>query len=396
VSTLEPSRRPVSSAFTPLERSEASAYQSSDFFDSDMPDLKIASRPSWMRPRTWLAWTIDTIRENVRHLHDNQNWSSNGADSSRQSDLPSLLPLLLRCKDRSATDDRDKIYALLGLTNASSTAESNSGDATAFSPDYSRPVTNTYMDFTVWYIERYGTLDILAKTPLSSSHKNNMLPSWVMDWSHHGVHRDCGILRPGPKEQVIIAAHRTQIRQLPESRGILLRGYVFDEVDLHTCHLIVHPCTSTAPPDAIQEWHNLALASEHDPYADTEDYPSLRKGRQRAFWQTIFVDAQTSNIWTDPQPRRIVMPRDSGTDWRIKSLEEWITPLRAAVVAKANNLLDQQSNLIMEKCRHRRRICSTHATATSASAASILKWATLFVASLVAASRSSFAEVLER
>jgi hypothetical protein len=84
---------------------------------------------------------------------------------------------------RDATDPRDKIYAVLGLTGG------------LYSPriDYSLDVTTVYKEAAVHAIERSGTLDIFSmigasprgavKRPNRAGTSHYHCPSWTSDWS---------------------------------------------------------------------------------------------------------------------------------------------------------------------------------------------------------------------
>lgn len=82
-----------------------------------------------------------------------------------------LLSLLREFSDRGASDDRDKIFALLGLCSVSTLVE----------PDYSLEVASTYKLATLDAICTTRTLSVLSG---DLGRKNRQdLPSWVPDWS---------------------------------------------------------------------------------------------------------------------------------------------------------------------------------------------------------------------
>ncbi|KAH8803351.1 heterokaryon incompatibility protein-domain-containing protein [Xylogone sp. PMI_703] len=87
-----------------------------------------------------------------------------------QGQNTSLLSLLRQFSDRRATDDRDKVYALLGLVRDSSLL-----------PDYSKDTPTVFLDAVLDIIETTGSLDVLIG---DLGRKNCQdLPSWVIDWT---------------------------------------------------------------------------------------------------------------------------------------------------------------------------------------------------------------------
>lgn len=94
--------------------------------------------------------------------------------SDRES---SLLDVLARFKSARATDPRDKIYGLLGLTT----------DAHDVRVTYERTAQQVFTDVTTSIINRTGTLDIICQSPwrpFLQSPKGRLsdLPSWVADF----------------------------------------------------------------------------------------------------------------------------------------------------------------------------------------------------------------------
>ena len=74
-----------------------------------------------------------------------------------------------------ATEPRDKIYGLLGLSDAFSFS---GGNPPAI--DYTKPVNDVYTDWARFLIKTPRALDILYMSPRMQRHSD--LPSWVPDW----------------------------------------------------------------------------------------------------------------------------------------------------------------------------------------------------------------------
>ncbi|KAF9639192.1 hypothetical protein BFW01_g10089 [Lasiodiplodia theobromae] len=86
---------------------------------------------------------------------------------------PSLANLLKKFRLRGATDPRDKINALLGL--------SIWNQAQPITPSYSIGFAQTYINATMKLIEEEKSLDVLEGHSLHSQYQG--LPSWVPDWT---------------------------------------------------------------------------------------------------------------------------------------------------------------------------------------------------------------------
>jgi hypothetical protein len=103
--------------------------------------------------------------ERMRH-HWWERRGKMGAD-----DPTALLKLLRRFGDRKASDDRDKVYALLSLAQSQ----------TSILPDYSVGVREVYIATTLDIIQRTKSLAVLTGD-LGRKDRQD-LPSWVTDWS---------------------------------------------------------------------------------------------------------------------------------------------------------------------------------------------------------------------
>ncbi|KAH0565682.1 hypothetical protein GP486_000922 [Trichoglossum hirsutum] len=101
---------------------------------------------------------------------------SGGLVSDPRSPRPSLLDLARRSKHQKATDPRDNIYALLGLSNEHSTP--------GLQPDYTELATNTYRRFATHFVNTGDGARLLIEAAHSSG-SDPELPSWVPDWSIH-------------------------------------------------------------------------------------------------------------------------------------------------------------------------------------------------------------------
>ena len=89
-----------------------------------------------------------------------------------------LVEALLASSNAGATDPRDKIYALLGLTR--------DGTQLVPLPNYAQPVSDVFLEVTQKMViqERLDSLILLARSCNSlSSQRDTSVPSWVPDYS---------------------------------------------------------------------------------------------------------------------------------------------------------------------------------------------------------------------
>ena len=94
------------------------------------------------------------------------------ATQPRDPGIEDLHDTLTRFIVRQATDPRDKLFGLLGLSKEFS-------DFVAI--DYTSPVDQVFEDFALAFINRTRTLDVLVS--LGGDSRLSNLPSWAPDWS---------------------------------------------------------------------------------------------------------------------------------------------------------------------------------------------------------------------
>ena len=88
-------------------------------------------------------------------------------------EIRTMNRLLISTADSASSEPREHIYALMGLIG-------ESPRMTAFTPDYTSPISKVYADFVRWQIENYKPLSIiLFKKPRT----RDDLPSWVPDFA---------------------------------------------------------------------------------------------------------------------------------------------------------------------------------------------------------------------
>jgi hypothetical protein len=93
-------------------------------------------------------------------------------------DNVTLLDLLWKFRPLQATDERDKVFALLGLTT-------DWQNLPASKPDYRSDAATIFTQTTWSNLKRAGSLSVLAGDLEAVLNRKRLegLPSWVMDWS---------------------------------------------------------------------------------------------------------------------------------------------------------------------------------------------------------------------
>ena len=138
-------------------------------------------------------------------------------------DLPSLLQ---SHRLVGATDPKDKIYALLGLSTG---IESQAHELV---PDYSLSTAQLYIDVSRAIILRCLALDVLGVPRTAPSPLVGNLPSWVVDWS--APHLANSLSQKNLQGDYIFDFNVTAslVAKQVSFRGssLILNGYVFDPI----------------------------------------------------------------------------------------------------------------------------------------------------------------------
>lgn len=95
-----------------------------------------------------------------------------------RSGSATTLQLLWKFRPLQATDKRDKVFALLGLTT-------NWQGLPPLLPDYKCSTAITFTNMTINNIRRAVSLSVLAGDleDVLNRKRESAIPSWVMDWS---------------------------------------------------------------------------------------------------------------------------------------------------------------------------------------------------------------------
>ncbi|KAK1754088.1 heterokaryon incompatibility protein [Echria macrotheca] len=117
---------------------------------------------------------IDTSRTTQRSFSDVLAWCGPGSFPDPEGLKRGLLWVLRTCREKLASDPRDKVFGILGVC---------SGIPTELSPDYTRPVREVYVDVVDYLLATTKRLDVVCEA-IRNPNAATDLPSWVPDWSH--------------------------------------------------------------------------------------------------------------------------------------------------------------------------------------------------------------------
>ena len=144
--------------------------------------------PLWQLPELLIKTNLISLvksaqLENARLRNVESEWKLNGLQQAYfmsvqrlnlwQKTPLTLFELLCRFRDSLTTEEKDHIFALVGI--------SSDGNHPAYRPDYTREVKEIYTSFAWTSINQYSSLQILSAAGLQGGISN--LPSWTPDWT---------------------------------------------------------------------------------------------------------------------------------------------------------------------------------------------------------------------
>lgn len=184
-----------------------------------------------------------------------------------------LLPLLRKFRSRSASDERDKIFALLGLVRFWRVREWK------ISPNYKLSPTLVAFATTKSMLASYGSLSVLAGT-LRRSERYDSNPSWVIDWNWPPTL--CEDLR---LENILRynAGGDGGLIELHEQGVLKVEGTYLDEI-VSMGEVLADTTIARVRP-LVQAWSDLVARSAY-PRSSLAQYVGGGSPSD-AFWQTI-------------------------------------------------------------------------------------------------------------
>ena len=210
-----------------------------------------------------------------------------------------LLSLAYLYCGRESTDARDKLYALLGLS-----------EDMDFEPDYRLSVVDVYARFVTACIKRSGKLDILNFAGLGNQKD---IPSWIPDWSNlkgakplhnykswtHAPHFNAS----SPLELNGVTRHSTQtswettpIHINGAFLCVIENGFVFDTVRSLSNPAVKVKALKSSNTPLMKQWISMYQEEEKvklEKYGHPWPY-NTRDDIRNAFWLTLVADSGPS------------------------------------------------------------------------------------------------------
>ena len=208
-----------------------------------------------------------------------------------------ILGLLHGFQAQKVTDDRDRIYSLLGLINWIS--EDGSGHPITFPVNYVADVAEVYRDFALWHLKETSSLGILYSAWRRKGGLFGSLPTWIPDWSSGQSVYEASInsydLTDGPNQRPLYSAGRSRsldFEYIPAEKGLRLTGICFDTI-LETM---------PARPIARHLWNDWVAFAVNDQGPSAYE---TRTDREYAFGATLsasFNESPTSDFEVPQEP----------------------------------------------------------------------------------------------
>jgi hypothetical protein len=176
------------------------------------------------------------------------------SEDNQHGERPDLAQTVLKHRFKEASDPRDMVYSLVGL----STAQHDD----RFVLDYSKPVCQVFIDVVEYILNTTKKLDIICAMPREQNSHN--LPSWVPDWSFSGF--GSSLLEHSTKHQFSAAGSSEAVSELLKDRSILKA----EGIQIGLLHTIGDPCEMDDLEDdknalvAFQKWQTLSSSATKD------------------------------------------------------------------------------------------------------------------------------------
>lgn len=244
-------------------------------------------------------------------------------DSTRRAweavEPSSLLPLLRKFRGRGATDNKDKVFALLGLVTFW-------GQDEPLLPDYGLRLSEVYLETTKRLIRGSKSLAILSGTIASRQTIAAGFPTWITDWSYV----------PPSDEHARLGTHHLYRASGDAMDGIQLHGRTLLQTDgYHIDSIGAVYSVNQATGDkerlraSVMEWRESMAWPDHAPY---------RRGGtvHAAFWRTICGNAvYVPGAKTERARFRAAAAADSVTyrDWSLPPRVDVLKHRRTSIIS---------------------------------------------------------------
>jgi len=228
--------------------------------------------------------------------------------NSISSNNATMLSLLWKFRPLEATDKRDKVFALLGLTT-------NWQGLPPFLPDYSSNAATIFVQTSVGNIRRAGSLLPLAGDLEAVLNRKRLqdIPSWVMDWSlpclPTEIERVTSLHAYNASGSRMGPVRFQQLSQLLEVEAVYIDHVV-------TVGDVIRHTQINDTYAALRGWRSLTRAFEKT----QEQYPSGGT-YEGAFWRTLVADLIHTGTTPATQGRHGVYRRATADD--VQALRAW-------------------------------------------------------------------------
>ncbi|KAF7512731.1 hypothetical protein GJ744_000298 [Endocarpon pusillum] len=193
-----------------------------------------------------------------------------------------LLSALVQGRGAQATDPRDKVFAMMGMT------------AIKINPDYSKSVSEIYLEAARKMVD-YNSYDNIFSLLCCVDHQqpSTSCPSWVPDWSSIGQTSSLGIF--GENQKIYEASKGTPKSKLIDNR-FCLDGIIFDTTS--NISSLASPCLRDLI-DPTTRTAQFVLDAMQTTLKNCQPYP-LDSGLFNAFWHTLVAGKDGSGILKAP------------------------------------------------------------------------------------------------
>ena len=204
------------------------------------PGARTASRDPLLDVSTQREVAMLQTPDNRR---DTLAWSSliSYMPIARTNKLPREGDLASRLADSGhyqATDPRDIVYGILGMTNVKILGENDQENALGIVIDYTRSISQVFQDATRYLIRREQMLDVMYLAQYYRPNDDIELPSWCPDWRKV---RQIG-MKPLPNVRLVPGTDtgHVELAKFP----IVVEPYFFDWQDHIKPELYMDPATA--------------------------------------------------------------------------------------------------------------------------------------------------------
>jgi hypothetical protein len=203
------------------------------------------------------------------------------------SSEPMKLHLILRaCLPFHATEPRDKIFAIQGITEA------------VLHPllpiNYNKKVSEVLLSTARYFLQTPESLHVLQLAGIGWKRKNEDIPSWVVDWTMARPPHFLSFSNLGNSESAYKAAVQDarQVRQGRSEKSIVLEGIHWDDIDElgDSRDIDIHDNSPVDVRDSKRMWLSWFRRAEDLSHRKAPDPYHTGQPLSEAFWRTMIGD----------------------------------------------------------------------------------------------------------